>query len=166
MVYYNLKSLKFPRQFMDYFLRYPNIKQKKSIKVKKNSAHWIFWDWAKKWHRSLQAYHLNIGPPNFRNLIYKYFFHIKILTNFFFFFFFIFITSRPILRSCVCEDLWKFLAQFQKIWCTGNFLNIENRIFQERQLFSCRSSSQEKSCVCTLTVLQYYICVYRCYPHL
>ena len=27
---YNLKSVKFPRQFMDYFLRYPDIKQKKA----------------------------------------------------------------------------------------------------------------------------------------
>ena len=39
-----LKSLKFSRQFMDYFLGYPDIKLKKHATVKKFPVHYIFWD--------------------------------------------------------------------------------------------------------------------------
>ena len=36
---------------MDYFLRYPDIKQKKSMKVKKFPVRYIFCDWAKNRQR-------------------------------------------------------------------------------------------------------------------
>ena len=53
---YNLKSLKFSRQFIDYFLRYPNIKQTKKHKSKKVFCTLASRDWAQNWHRSSQAY--------------------------------------------------------------------------------------------------------------
>ena len=52
---------------MDYFVTYPDIEQKKH-KSKKVSCALDFWNWAKNWHRSSQAYHLKIGLTDFRNL--------------------------------------------------------------------------------------------------
>ena len=46
---------------MDYFLRYPDIKQKNASEF---LGHYIFWDLAKNWRRSLQACHLKIDLPD------------------------------------------------------------------------------------------------------
>ena len=94
-------------------------------------AHQIFWDWAENQHRSLQAYNLKTGLPDFRNLILKYFFHIKILKKIFAF---IFITY--------------ILIPFQYLWTFGNLVgqfsdNVSVNICANFQPISKKSNTQE-----------------------
>ena len=112
---------------------YNQILNKKSIKVKKFPAHYIFCDWAKNWHRSSEAFHLKIGLPDFSNLIEKYFFHIIILKKFFCFIYHLYFDA--ILVPYGSSEIWYANFEIMCFWRSVPIFSTIPKTLMRRKFF-------------------------------